>query len=145
MFEGTTKRKELHGMLSVHALSGTWAHRPDSVTLNAYKIHFVCDQEGENYSGFVLLIEAILDDDVASAKMELFLIPNKVVKTSISASGKIQLNADQVSIDNLHCDFEVFISCWRFLLLLIPLIISLFLSGGKIKTVPRIFFQWLIW
>ncbi|KAG1355238.1 hypothetical protein COCNU_07G013500 [Cocos nucifera] len=102
---GTTKRKELHGMISVHAFSGTWAHRPDNVTLNAYKINFVCDQEGENYSGFVLLIEAILDDDVASAKVELFLIPNKVVKMSISPCGKIQLNADQVEKSKLFQEF----------------------------------------
>ncbi|XP_038975924.1 endoribonuclease Dicer homolog 3b-like [Phoenix dactylifera] len=102
---GTTKRKELHGMISVRALSGTWAHRPDNVTLNAYKINFVCDQEGENYSGFFLFIEAILDADVARANMELFLIPNKVVKTSISPSGKIQLNADQVEKSKLFQEF----------------------------------------
>lgn len=59
---------------------------------------FVCDQEGENYSGFVLLLEASLDDDVAGVEFDLFLIPNKVVKTSVSPCGKVQLSADQVYI-----------------------------------------------
>jgi len=85
-------------MTRVHALSGTWAHEPNNVNLNAYEMKFVCDQEGENYSGFVLLLEATLDDDVAGAEIELFLFPNKVVKTSLCPCGKVQLSADEVVI-----------------------------------------------
>nr|CAD1836220.1 unnamed protein product [Ananas comosus var. bracteatus] len=102
---GTTKRKELHGMTNVCALSGSWAHRPDNVTLNAYGLSFVCDQEGENYSGFILLIESTLDDDVASAEIELFLIPDKTVYTFVSPCGKIQLDKEQVEKAKLFQEF----------------------------------------
>lgn len=87
-------------MTNVCALSGSWAHRPDNVTLNAYGLSFVCDQEGENYSGFILLIESTLDDDVASAEIELFLIPDKTVYTFVSPCGKIQLDKEQVLYEN---------------------------------------------
>lgn len=93
---GTTKRKELHGTINVHALSGTWIHEEETVTLNVYRFDFRCDQEGENYAGFVLLMESVLDDDVACSKMDLFLIPNKMVYTTVTPSGKIQLNKEQV-------------------------------------------------
>ncbi|RLN41300.1 Type III restriction enzyme, res subunit family protein, expressed [Panicum miliaceum] len=93
---GTTKRKELHGTINVHGLSGSWIHENESVTLNTYRFDFVCDQEGENYAGFVLLIESALDDDVANLKIDLFLIPNKMVYTTVTPCGKIQLNKEQV-------------------------------------------------
>ncbi|ONK73697.1 uncharacterized protein A4U43_C04F34330 [Asparagus officinalis] len=102
---GTTKRKEFHGITRACALSGTWAHKPDNVTLNAYGIKFVCDQEGESYSGFVLLLEASLDSDIAGAEIELFLIPNKVVKSSVFPCGKVQLSADQVEKSKLFEEF----------------------------------------
>uniref|UniRef100_A0A804J326 Uncharacterized protein n=1 Tax=Musa acuminata subsp. malaccensis TaxID=214687 RepID=A0A804J326_MUSAM len=102
---GTTKRKELHGMTSVHALCGSWAHKPDNVTLNAYKVHFVCDQEGENYSDFVLLVGSSLDDDVASAEIVLSLIPNKVITSYVSPCGKVHLSAEQVEKSKLFQEF----------------------------------------
>ncbi|KAK1314457.1 hypothetical protein QJS10_CPA06g01908 [Acorus calamus] len=75
---GTTKRKELHGTVTAHALSGTWAHKDDGVTFQAYKINFTCDQPEKKYSAFVLLIEDTLHDDVASTEIDLHLVSVKV-------------------------------------------------------------------
>lgn len=99
---GTTKRKELHGTINVHGLSGNWIHGSETATLNTYRFDFVCDQEGEIYAGFVLLMESVLDDDVANSKIDLFLIPNKMVYTTVTPCGKIQLNKEQV-VDNTSC------------------------------------------
>uniref|UniRef100_A0A0D9XKU7 Uncharacterized protein n=1 Tax=Leersia perrieri TaxID=77586 RepID=A0A0D9XKU7_9ORYZ len=102
---GTTKRKELHGTTRVLSLSGTWIHETESVTLNTYRFDFLCDQEGENYSGFVLLIESELDDDMAYSKMDLFLIPNKMVYTTVTPCGKVQLNKKQLGKGKLFQEF----------------------------------------
>lgn len=83
-------------MERVHALHGTWALEPNGVTLNAYRIHFGCDQKNENYSDFVLLLNSSLDDDIATAVIKLFLIPNKIVTSFISPCGQIYLSAEQV-------------------------------------------------
>ncbi|KAH7690356.1 endoribonuclease Dicer protein [Dioscorea alata] len=93
---GTSKRKELHGMTRIRALSGTWAHESVDVTLNAYKINFFCNQEGEKYCPFALLLNTILDGDVANAAMDLFLMPNKIVKVSIIPSGQVHLSAEKL-------------------------------------------------
>lgn len=93
---GTTKRKELHGTINVHGLSGNWIHESETVILNAYTFDFRCDQEGELFAGFVLLMESVLDDDVARSEIDLFLIPNKMVYTTMTPCGKIQLNKEQV-------------------------------------------------
>ncbi|KAK1262916.1 hypothetical protein QJS04_geneDACA009520 [Acorus gramineus] len=92
---GTTKRKELHGTVTAHALSGTLAHKDDGVTFQAYKINFTCDQPEKKYSAFVLLIEDTLHDDVTSTEIDLHLVSVKV-KTSISPCGHIHLVAQQV-------------------------------------------------
>uniref|UniRef100_A0A0D3HEX0 Uncharacterized protein n=1 Tax=Oryza barthii TaxID=65489 RepID=A0A0D3HEX0_9ORYZ len=102
---GTTKRKELHGTTCVLALSGTWIHDSENITLNTYRIDFLCDQEGENYAGFVLLMEPELDDDVALSKMDLFLIPNKMVYTTVTPRGKVQLNKKQLGKGKLFQEF----------------------------------------
>ncbi|VAH04530.1 unnamed protein product [Triticum turgidum subsp. durum] len=102
---GTTKRKELHGTRNVLALSGSWIHESESVTLNAYRFDFLCDQEGENYAGFVLLMESALDDDVACSKMDLFLIPNKMVYTTVTPCGKVQLDKKQLRDGKLFQEF----------------------------------------
>lgn len=83
-------------MTRIRALSGTWAHESVDVTLNAYKINFFCNQEGEKYCPFALLLNTILDDDVANAAMDLFLIPNKMVKVSINPYGQVHLSAEKV-------------------------------------------------
>ncbi|KAL6883304.1 hypothetical protein ACP4OV_010718 [Aristida adscensionis] len=102
---GTTKRKELHGTINAHALSGTWIHDSETVTLHTYRFDFRCDQEGENYAGFVLLMESALDDDVAHSEIDLFLIPNKMVYTTITPCGKIQLNKEQLCKGKLFQEF----------------------------------------
>uniref|UniRef100_K4AJR2 Uncharacterized protein n=1 Tax=Setaria italica TaxID=4555 RepID=K4AJR2_SETIT len=102
---GTTKRKELHGTINVHGLSGNWIHGSETATLNTYRFDFVCDQEGEIYAGFVLLMESVLDDDVANSKIDLFLIPNKMVYTTVTPCGKIQLNKEQLHKGKLFQEF----------------------------------------
>ncbi|ONM05636.1 dicer-like 102 [Zea mays] len=102
---GTTKRKELHGTINVHGLSGNWIHESETVILNAYTFDFRCDQEGELYAGFVLLMESVLDDDVARSEIDLFLIPNKMVYTTMTPCGKIQLNKEQLCKGKLFQEF----------------------------------------
>ncbi|KAF8723143.1 hypothetical protein HU200_022299 [Digitaria exilis] len=102
---GTTKRKELHGTINVHGLSGDWINESETVTLNTYRFDFVCDQEGEIYAGFVLLMESVLDDDVAHSKIDLFLIPNKMVYTTVTPCGKMQLNREQLRKGKLFQEF----------------------------------------
>ncbi|XP_064986291.1 endoribonuclease Dicer homolog 3a-like isoform X1 [Musa acuminata AAA Group] len=91
---GTTKRKELHGMTTAHAMSGTWAHQNDGIILQGYKLNFSCNRIGENYSAFILLIDAILDQDVACKEIDLYLI-DKMVKADISPCGPIALDKKQ--------------------------------------------------
>ncbi|XP_042404798.1 endoribonuclease Dicer homolog 3b-like [Zingiber officinale] len=105
VFEGTTKRKELHGMERVRALHGTWAHEPDGITLNAYRIHFVCDQGKDSYSDFVMLLDSSLDDDIASEEIKLYLTPNKIVTSVISSCGKIDLIAEEIEKSKLFQEF----------------------------------------
>ncbi|MCL7031503.1 hypothetical protein MKW94_015389 [Papaver nudicaule] len=93
---GTTKRKELHGTTIVRALSGLWAENSNGVTLHAYRLDFACDQVDVLYSSFVLLLEAKLDGDAANAEVELFSIPNKLIKSSVSPCGQVHLNMEQV-------------------------------------------------
>ncbi|PWZ54428.1 Endoribonuclease Dicer 3b [Zea mays] len=102
---GTTKRKELHGTINVHGLSGNWIHESETVILNAYTFDFRCDQEGELFAGFVLLMESVLDDDVARSEIDLFLIPNKMVYTTMTPCGKIQLNKEQLCKGKLFQEF----------------------------------------
>ncbi|URE47590.1 Ribonuclease III domain [Musa troglodytarum] len=92
---GTTKRKELHGTTMAHAMSGTWAHQNDGIILQGYKLNFSCNRIGENYSAFILLTDAILDQDVACKEIDLYLI-DKMVKADISPCGPIALDKKQV-------------------------------------------------
>ncbi|KAL9442076.1 hypothetical protein AB3S75_020560 [Citrus x aurantiifolia] len=92
---GTTKRKELHGTTPIHALSGRWGEKC-GVILHAYKFNFACSIVTEIYSGFVLLIESELDNDVGNFELELYLV-SKTVKATVSSSGQVHLDADQMS------------------------------------------------
>lgn len=94
---GTTKRKELHGKETAQALSGAWTLPPVDIKLHAYHLKFSCDVE--TYNDFVLLMEARLDDEIAVAKMDLFLIPNKLVKASVSPCGQVYLKSEKVCIN----------------------------------------------
>lgn len=139
--EGTTKRKELHGTTFVHALSGTWAHKSDGVTLWAYKMNFVCNVAGENYSAFVLLVEAELDTDVASAEVKLHLV-DKMVESSVSSCGQVHLNSDQVVSFAKYCEigFILVFSSFSFEISKHPWLTSLFfLPGEESKIVSGIF------
>ncbi|KAK8940022.1 hypothetical protein KSP40_PGU012342 [Platanthera guangdongensis] len=94
---GTTKRKELHGTTYAHALSGTWANQETcNITLQGYKINFVCNRAEYKYSGFILLLDAVLDKDVGCFDTNLYLIENKMVKASISPCGPVHLDIEQM-------------------------------------------------
>lgn len=113
VFEGTTKRKELHGTTQTCALSGTWGDKIDGAIFQAYKIDFSCNIVNELYSGFVLLIESKLDDDVGNIEMELYLI-SKFVRTSVSSCGQVSLDAEQVQLYN--CNLSSVLLCRNYLI-----------------------------
>ncbi|GKV00034.1 hypothetical protein SLEP1_g12795 [Rubroshorea leprosula] len=92
---GTTKRKELHGTIQIRALSGSWGGKLDNSIFQAYKFDFSCNIFTEVYSGFVLLIESKLDDDVGNLELNLYLV-GKMVKTSVSLCGQVQFDAKQM-------------------------------------------------
>ncbi|KAF5743147.1 Ribonuclease III putative isoform 1 [Tripterygium wilfordii] len=92
---GTTKRKELHGTVPIHALSGSWGESSDGATFHAYKITFSCNVISEIYSGFMLLTESKLADDVGNIDLELHLVAKKV-KSHVFACGPVHLNAEQM-------------------------------------------------
>lgn len=94
-YKGTTKRKELHGTTCIQALCGSWGEKSDDAVFFAYKFDFKCNIITVVYSGFVLLIESKLADDVGNTEMDLFLI-GKMVKASVSSCGQVHLNAEQV-------------------------------------------------
>ncbi|XP_020097206.1 endoribonuclease Dicer homolog 3a-like [Ananas comosus] len=123
---GTTKRKELHGTTTISAMSGTWAHQKAGVTLQGYKLEFQCDKVGQNYSNFVLLIDATLDEDVASLELNLYLL-DKMAKATVSRCGPIELGMEQVEQAKLFQ--ELFFN---------GLFGKLFM-GSKLSGVPRQF------
>lgn len=92
---GTTKRKELHGTTCIRALSASWGEKLDGNIFHTYKFDFSCTIVSEIYSGFILLIESKLDDDVGNIELDLFLVAKKV-KSSVSSSGQVHLDAEQV-------------------------------------------------
>ncbi|TVU36101.1 hypothetical protein EJB05_18017 [Eragrostis curvula] len=94
-FIGTTKRKELHGTTRVLAMSGTWSSNRSVTKLQAYKLNFVCDQVGQKYSNFVLLINANIAKEAATLNIDLYL-HDKMVKASVSPCGPIELDARQI-------------------------------------------------
>ncbi|XP_020585033.1 endoribonuclease Dicer homolog 3a isoform X2 [Phalaenopsis equestris] len=93
---GTTKRKELHGTSIIRATSGTWAYQKiGAITLQGYKIKFVCNHVNYKYSGFILLLDAILDEDVGCLDIDLYLV-DKMVKANISPCGLIEMDNKQI-------------------------------------------------
>ncbi|KAK4485843.1 hypothetical protein RD792_008490 [Penstemon davidsonii] len=93
---GTTKRKELHGSISIRMLSGTWGDKVDGAIFYAYKMDFSCNIPEQKYPSFVLLLETKLDDDVGNNEVHLYLI-SKFVESSISFCGQIHLDAQQMA------------------------------------------------
>ncbi|XP_009363041.2 endoribonuclease Dicer homolog 3a-like isoform X1 [Pyrus x bretschneideri] len=102
---GTTKRKELHGTTCIRMLSGTWGEKLDAVIFQGYKFDFSCNIASELYSGFVLLIESKLADDVGNLKLDLYLI-SKTVKASVSFCGEVHLDGEQM--EKAKCFQEFF-------------------------------------
>lgn len=101
---GTTKRKELHGTTSIRAVSGTWGEKLDGALFYVYKFDFSCDIVTELYSGFILLIESELADDVGNIELELYLVSKKV-KASVSSCGQVHLNGEQMVKAKLFQEF----------------------------------------
>ena len=95
LHEGTTKRKELHGTTRVCGLSGTWASERTAVKLQGYRMKFLCDQVGQKYSDFVLLIDKTIAHEAANLDIDLFL-HDKMVKASVSPCGLFELDVQQV-------------------------------------------------
>ncbi|KAJ1382263.1 Ribonuclease III domain [Sesbania bispinosa] len=102
---GTTKRKELHGTTSIRSLCGTWDDKLDGAKFHAYKFEFTCNIVSEIYSGFVLLMESKLDDDVGNIELDLYLV-SKTVKASVSSCGQVDLDAEQMM--KAKCFHELF-------------------------------------
>ncbi|KAL6613967.1 hypothetical protein ACP70R_036237 [Stipagrostis hirtigluma subsp. patula] len=92
---GTTKRKELHGTTRVLAMSGTWASDISVTKLEGYMMNFICDQVGQKYSDFVLLIDACIAKEAATLNIDLYL-HDKMVKASVSPCGPLELDACQM-------------------------------------------------
>lgn len=95
MLLGTTKRKELHGSIKIHLLSGTWGDKLDGAAFHAYKMDFSCNIAEQKYSSFVLLLETKLADDVGNIEVELYLL-KKFVRASVSLCDQIYLDSEQV-------------------------------------------------
>ncbi|KAF8664946.1 hypothetical protein HU200_054266 [Digitaria exilis] len=92
---GTTKRKELHGTTKVLSMSGSWASNRSVTKLQGYKLSFICDQVGQKYSDFVLLIDASIAKEAAMLDTDLYL-HDKMVKASVSPCGPFELDAHQM-------------------------------------------------
>jgi endoribonuclease Dicer len=95
ILKGTTKRKELHGTTKVLSMSGSWGSDRSVTKLQGYKLNFVCDQVGQKYSAFVLLIDASIAKEAATLDIDLYL-HDKMVKASVSPCGPLELDAWQV-------------------------------------------------
>lgn len=145
MFEGTTKRKELHGTNPIRALSGSWGEKVDGVVLHAYKFDFSCNIASEIYSGFMFLTESKLDDDVGNFELELYLV-SKVVKATVSSCGKVHLDAEQVKhkLINFIYDFTFQLASIKYSAIMFYLLFCLCLyQMTKAKCFQEFFFNGL--
>ncbi|PWA49555.1 Argonaute/Dicer protein, PAZ [Artemisia annua] len=94
---GTKKRKELHGITPIRALSGTWGDKIDgSAQFYGYKVSFSCSIADMKFSSFVFMVESKLDDDVENIEMNLYMASN-LVKCNVSSFVELHLNAEQIS------------------------------------------------
>ncbi|XP_039124414.1 endoribonuclease Dicer homolog 3a-like isoform X1 [Dioscorea cayenensis subsp. rotundata] len=101
---GTKKRKELHSTATISSLSGTWANKRDGIILQGYNLTFSCDLVGQYYCSFILLVDAILDEDVACTEMDLYLL-NKMAKAYVRPCGPVTLDMEQVEQAKLFQEF----------------------------------------
>ncbi|CAM0884261.1 unnamed protein product [Alopecurus aequalis] len=123
---GTTKRKELHGSTGVYALSGTWASKKTVVKLQGYKLNFSCDQVGQRYSDFLLLIDTTISNEAANLDIDMNL-HDKMVKASVSPCGLLELDVQQMEQAKL------------FQALMFNGLFGKLFTGSKISNVPREF------
>uniref|UniRef100_A0ACD5XC55 Uncharacterized protein n=1 Tax=Avena sativa TaxID=4498 RepID=A0ACD5XC55_AVESA len=123
---GTTKRKELHGTTGVRALSGTWASEKTAVKLQSYKLNFSCDQVGQRYSGFVLLLDTTIANEAANLDIDLYL-HDKMVKASVSPCDLLELDVQQMERAKL------------FQALMFNGLFGKLFTGSKSSDVPREF------
>ncbi|XP_057844127.2 endoribonuclease Dicer homolog 3a isoform X2 [Cryptomeria japonica] len=94
---GTTKRKELHITSKPEALSGYWGENHNGVKLQVYKIVFTSQGDDKGaYSNFALLLEAVLDNDVANAEIDLHLTAGRVVRSRFIPCGTLYLDSVQI-------------------------------------------------
>nr|GEX89613.1 endoribonuclease Dicer homolog 3a isoform X1 [Tanacetum cinerariifolium]GEX93376.1 endoribonuclease Dicer homolog 3a isoform X1 [Tanacetum cinerariifolium] len=94
---GSAKRKELHGITPIRALSGTWGDKIDgNAHFYGYKVSFSCSIADMKFSSFVFLVESKLGDDVANIEMNLYMASN-FVKCNVSSLVELHLNAEQIS------------------------------------------------
>ncbi|VAH83279.1 unnamed protein product [Triticum turgidum subsp. durum] len=120
------KRKELHGTTRVCGLSGTWASERTAVKLQGYRMKFLCDQVGQKYSDFVLLIDKTIAHEAANLDIDLFL-HDKMVKASVSPCGLFELDVQQMEQAKL------------FQALLFNGLFGKLFTGSKSSDVPREF------
>lgn len=115
-------------------MSGTWGEKLDGAVFYVYKFDFSCDIVTELYSGFILLIESELADDVGNIELELYLV-SKRVKASVSSCGQVRLNGGQV-----HHKFISFRKSNMVPFLGVVLNVTTFLlTDGKSKALSGIF------
>lgn len=69
----------------------------DGVTLQVYKLYFTSQCNKRTDASFALLIEEKLDEHIANAETELFLLEGKV-KSKFLHCGDMELNSTQVRI-----------------------------------------------
>lgn len=94
---GTNKRKELHATAATDALSGDWINRSEDLLLHAYILCFTfCPEEDNPYADFVLLVNALIDDDIANIEVPIYLTNDRVAIAKIFAAGTYSLSADQL-------------------------------------------------
>jgi endoribonuclease Dicer len=83
---------------------GSWGTDIIVTKLQGYKLNFVCDQVGQNYSDFVLLIDANIVKEAATLDIDLYL-HDKMVKASVSPCGPFEFDAHQVLSSTLFVYF----------------------------------------
>lgn len=104
-------------------------------TFYAYRMDFSCSIVDEQFSGFVFLIEAKLEDDVGSVQMDLFMHSNKQVKAIITPCGQVRFDSEQVFHHIPSLLLTVCIRCIVF-----DVMFHSCLTGQKSKTFSGVLF-----
>ena len=89
-------------------MSGSWASDRSVTKLQGYKLNFICDQVGQKYSDFILLIDANIAKEAATLDIDLYL-HDKMVKASVSPCGPLELDPQQV----WSSPYIIYLPCFR--------------------------------